>query len=330
MPDPSQWMVVAKSENDGIFKTFPQAQRYSISHQKLNCLHLKKSKNRRKFDRGAFHRATDEGLPLVLNKIDFSMEDDEEAAKREKRSQTSQRLTIPRRVWTKSRPIVEELHEIVRAKMREARYEKVEIQKSISIWNVVFHLRAGMEGRQFVQRDLGDYTSLYWDPGTAGDESNCRSENEYEIVGEGMEEEGGGGRKSRGGFRYSSISSCLGGGVRAMRESLLRELRRDLARYNTRSGQLFGKFQFYFIHFFSFFFLSHICIRFFALSRLLTGGDKGGGLLGGVAGDGSSKSVQVRPGLALGVITLQAGAAAASTSSGTEGGGGGQPKLILQ
>ncbi len=165
------------------------------------------------------------------------MEDDEEAAKREKRSQTSQRLTIPRRVWTKSRPIVEELHEIVRAKMREARYEKVEIKKStgISIKNVVFHPRAGMEGRQFVQRDLGDYTSLYWDPGTAGDESNCRSENEYEIVGEGMEEEGGGGRKSRGGFRYSSISSCLGGGVRAMRESLLRELRRDLARYNTRS-----------------------------------------------------------------------------------------------
>ncbi len=188
------------------------------------------------------------------------MEDDEEAAKREKRSQTSQRLTIPRRVWTKSRPIVEELHEIVRAKMREARYEKVEIQKSISIWNVVFHLRAGMEGRQFVQRDLGDYTSLYWDPGTTGDESNCRSENEYEIVGEGMEEEGGGGRKSRGGFRYSSISSCLGGGVRAMRESLLRELRRDLARYNTRSGQLFGEFHFYFKHFF---FFSHIFIRFF-------------------------------------------------------------------
>ncbi len=90
---------------------------------------------------------------------------------------------------------------------------------------------------------------------------------------------------------------------------------------------MFGKFQFYFIHLF---FLSHICILFFALSRLLTGGDKGGGLLGGVAGDGSSKSVQVRPGLALGVITLQAGAAAASTSSGTEGGGGGQPKLILQ
>ena len=60
-----------------------------------------------------------------------------------------------------------------------------------------------------------------------------------------MEEEGGGGRKSRGGFRYSSISSCLGGGVRAMRESLLRELRRDLARYNTRSGQLFGNETFF-------------------------------------------------------------------------------------
>ncbi len=44
VPDPSQWIVVAESENDGIFKTFPKAQRYSISLQKLNCLHLKKSK----------------------------------------------------------------------------------------------------------------------------------------------------------------------------------------------------------------------------------------------------------------------------------------------
>ena len=114
-------------------QNLPKSSKVLDFASKIKLFTFKKIKNRRKFDRGAFHRATDEGLPLILSKIDFSMEDDEEAAKGEKKSPTSQRLTIPRRVWTKSRPIVEELHEIVRAKMREARYEKVENKKSTGI-----------------------------------------------------------------------------------------------------------------------------------------------------------------------------------------------------
>ncbi len=52
-----------------------------------------------------------------------------------------------------------------------------------------------------------DYTSLYWNPNEAGE----KSENEYEVVEEGS--------------RY------FGGGIlRGIRESILRELRRDLAR----------------------------------------------------------------------------------------------------
>ncbi len=96
-----------------------------------------------------------------------------------------------------------------------------------------------------------------------------KSENEYEIVGE---VEGAEANPRRG--RYSSLTSCLGGGVRAMRESMLRELRRDLAR----------------------------------LLMTTSGGSKAAE---------EKRSVSVRPGLALGVITLQAGATA------------GEPKIIL-
>ncbi len=75
------------------------------------------------------------------------------------------------------------------------------------------------------------------------------SENEYEVVEPGS-------------------NPTLSGSVRAMRESLLHELRRDI-------------------------------------SKLMS---LGGNAQGGESGRSGGKSVKVRPGLALGVITLQAGA----------------------
>ena len=97
-----------------------------------------------------------------------------------------------------------------------------------------------------------DYTSLYWNPEAVdGHHESAKSENEYEVV-----EEAHG--------RYFS-----GGILRSIRESLLKELRRDLAKFS-RPERLYGG------------------------QRSST-----------PKADG--KCVNVRPGLALGVITLQAG-----------------------
>jgi hypothetical protein len=105
------------------------------------------------------------------------------------------------------------------------------------------------EERNRIANQQDDYTSLYWNPEGQGGE---KSENEYEVVEEGS--------------RY------FGGGIlRGIRESLLRELRRDLARF-TRSDRVYGGQR----------------------SKTQT-----------TAADG--KCVNVRPGLALGVITLKAG-----------------------
>ena len=97
-----------------------------------------------------------------------------------------------------------------------------------------------------------DYTSLYWNS-----EANAKSENEYEVVEENS--------------RY------FGGGLlRGIRESLLRELRRDLAKF-TRSDRFYG-------------------------------GNRSETRSAASSASGSDgKCVNVRPGLALGVITLQAG-----------------------
>ena len=63
-----------------------------------------------------------------------------------------------------------------------------------------------------------DYTSLYWNPTEGGE----KSENEYEVVEEGN--------------RY------FGGGLlRGIRESILRELRRDLARF-TKSDRVYSRY----------------------------------------------------------------------------------------
>jgi len=110
--------------------------------------------------------------------------------------------------------------------------------------------RAEEERRRLANQN-DDYTSLYWNP--EGGEGVAKSENEYEVVEE-------------------NNSNLFGGGIlRGIRESLLRELRRDLAKfiqpkeYGARDRRS-GKNQ-----------------------------------------DRSGKSVNLRPGLALGVITLQAG-----------------------
>ena len=96
-----------------------------------------------------------------------------------------------------------------------------------------------------------DYTNLYWNPGEGC--GNNPSENEYEVVEENS--------------RY------FGGGLlRGIRESLLRELRRDLAKF-TRPNY--------------------------------TTASSSGARSRRQQNDG--KCVNIRPGLALGVITLQAG-----------------------
>ncbi len=101
-----------------------------------------------------------------------------------------------------------------------------------------------------MKKNNDDYTSLYWNP---GEENGNKSENEYEVVEE--------------------SNRFFGGGLlRGIRESLLRELRKDLAR----------------------------------LARPMVYGvssHRNSKLINGSAG----KCVNLRPGLALGVITLQAG-----------------------
>lgn len=113
----------------------------------------------------------------------------------------------------------------------------------------------------------------------------------YEVVGEGdgLQAGGNGGMSFLGG-RYSALSSCVGSSVRAMRESLLRELRRDLSRFADR--QLAHK--------------QHQQQSGHLHLHQMGPGEGAGGV--GVGG-GEEKAVRVRPGLALGVITLQAGAA---------------------
>ena len=106
------------------------------------------------------------------------------------------------------------------------------------------------EERNRLASQNDDYTSLYWNPDAEGGIE--KSENEYEVV----EENNG----------------IFGGGIlRGIRESLLRELRRDLARFIRPAN--YGA--------------SHRSKR--------------------ENQDNSGKSVNLRPGLALGVITLQAG-----------------------
>lgn len=66
----------------------------------------------------------------------------------------------------------------------------------------------------------GDYASLYWTPGMEG---SC-AENLYEYVDDGKGVPSGSGS---------------GSGVKAMRESLLRELRRDLGKF-IRVDKIYG------------------------------------------------------------------------------------------
>ena len=106
--------------------------------------------------------------------------------------------------------------------------------------------------RILASKNSEDYTSLYWNPEAVTDNEAAKSENEYEVV-----------EEAQG--RYFS-----GGILRSIRESLLRELRRDLARFS-RPERLYGGQR--------------------SSSKAVPDG----------------KCVNVRPGLALGVITLQAG-----------------------
>ena len=125
----------------------------------------------------------------------------------------------PAWIWENSRPILEERHEMERARAEEERNKSAQNED--------------------------DYTSLYWNPGKD-------AENEYEVVDQ-------------------ENSRYFGSGIlRGIKESLLRELRRDLARFarpivyrSSRHGQ----------------------------KQM----------------DSMGKCVNLRPGLALGVITLQAG-----------------------
>ncbi len=234
-PDPFASCTVVKAADDGIFKVFPGRRRRRSLQESSHHHHWNRA--------DIFDELTDAGGDCL------SLYEPPSSSSSSEKADRPTALTLPARVCLNARPIVEELHDLVRCRMERG-------------------------GGVFRQRDLGDYTSLYWNP----EESVGRtaaSENEYEIVGEGIGIGGGdgggdgkvgGGRG--GGFRYSSLSSCIGGGVRAFRESLLRELRRDLA-------------------------------------KLLVGADKDGD-----GGGGDKRSVRVRPGLALGVITLQAGAGA--------------------
>lgn len=117
-----------------------------------------------------------------------------------------------------SRPIIEERHEMERARAEE-------LSKSAP--------------------NDDDYTSLYWNPGKD-------SENDYEVVDQ------------------ENCSRYFGSGIlRGIKESLLRELRRDLARFARPIVYRSGRQQ------------KHV--------------------------DSTGKCVNLRPGLALGVITLQAG-----------------------
>ena len=120
---------------------------------------------------------------------------------------------------------------------------------------------------------VNEYTNLYWQP-----EDYSVYENEYEIV-EDNSQRLGQASQSAGGS--SGLGSSGGGILRSMRESLLRELRRDLNKLTNRSNENGATAD--------------------------APAASSGGAAAAVAAGIDPKFVNVRPGLALGLITLQAG-----------------------
>ena len=115
---------------------------------------------------------------------------------------------------------------------------------------------------------VNEYTNLYWQP-----EDYSVYENEYEIVED---------NSQRLGQASHSTGGSSGGGIlRSMRESLLRELRRDLNKLTNRSNEN-------------------------GATADAPAASSGGAAAAAAAGI-DPKFVNVRPGLALGLITLQAG-----------------------
>ena len=116
---------------------------------------------------------------------------------------------------------------------------------------------------------VNEYTNLYWQP-----EDYSVYENEYEIVEDNSQKLGQAGHTAAG---CSSMGS--GGILRSMRESLLRELRRDLNKLTNRTNET-------------------------SAAPDASAASSGGAA---AAAGTDPKFVNVRPGLALGLITLQAG-----------------------